>query len=335
MKWKEVVRKFGFKGLTIFAVLLGASMALLGLNLSVSTWVQAILLGIGLLKSTFDIELKGLSRQDWKLILQAITIGVTLKAIFVAAVMVWAWGDPKYFVLAVAVSQVDPLAASVLNSHSRLSQKGKDILAAWSSFDDPVSILLTILMLTTQHSIGIDFGLTNVNVLINSMTGFGEYFVKNFAFMAAAVFLFERAYRGSYFWKVVFTITFLGGAIFIGATWYWMFGLALIGLYMRPKDKRVMALAKRTLDILAQAAFIVAVLLVCYLIAHEGRVDFGPGVALGSLAFVSHIGVTFLLVGRKPIDPQDRVYLAFSHQNGITATMLLDRFYHIAKKPAA
>ncbi|TMR15670.1 hypothetical protein ETD86_26755 [Nonomuraea turkmeniaca] len=45
-------------------------------------------------------------------------------------------------ILAVAVAQIDPLSVASVMADNRLSDRAKTILGAWSSFDDPVTVIL-------------------------------------------------------------------------------------------------------------------------------------------------------------------------------------------------
>lgn len=322
---KATIRKLGAKGVILAFAAFSLCALMVGIDIDDNHKLFALLLGIGLLNATFGINLKGLTRQDWKLIVLAITVGVVCKAAFAGFIM---WGitrDSQYLVLGIAVAQIDPVSVSVLMQHSRLSDRGKDVLRAVSSLDDPVSILLVVTLLMLQPALGVDFGLSGMDNAVDSLVGAGEYFIHNFAFMAAMVMAFDWVYRGSDLMKLFYTAVFLSGAVIIGTTLSYAFGIALIGLFMRPKDAHIMAKVEKLLGWLGNAAFGVAIGVVVYLIVEQDDAilaGMGPGMLLGGLVFAAHVIFTPALTKGSGLDRQDKWYLAFGHQNGVTAIML-------------
>ncbi len=101
------------------------------------------LLALGLYSSTFGIVIKE-ARQHLGLILTAITVGVIIKAIIIGGILALVFHDPVFMLFGIVVAQIDPLSTSALMHGSRLSAKAKTILAAWSSFDDPVTVILSL-----------------------------------------------------------------------------------------------------------------------------------------------------------------------------------------------
>lgn len=113
----------------------------------------------------------------------------------------------------------------------------------------------------------------------------------------------------------------MAGGLIIGTTAYWMFGLALIGLYMRPPEDRVSRVVGKVLEVATTVAFVGAGLVMGMIIYQYG-VDLKYGVPLGVVAFVSQTVVTFILIRRARYEPRDRPRIATVHQNGFTATVL-------------
>lgn len=101
------------------------------------------LLAIGLYSSTYEISVTDV-RHDARTVIAAVTIGVLLKAVLISLVMFAAFRHPQYFVLGIAVAQIDPLSVAALQAKSRMSRRAKDVLLAWASFDDPVTVVLTV-----------------------------------------------------------------------------------------------------------------------------------------------------------------------------------------------
>jgi NhaP-type Na+/H+ and K+/H+ antiporter len=254
------------------------------------------LLAIGLYGSTYSIDL-GEARRDWRTILAAVTIGVILKAALIGVTLALFWRDPLFLVLGVAVAQIDPLAVASILDNPRMSSRAKSILAAWSSFDDPVTVILAVYAAT----------------IVASYKGIhltGSPWVKDLllnAVFAGAAWLVWRLLR-----RRPFAVTVLAVALIALAAWQFTFlGLAVAGLFVRPAVGRQVSAA-------VQAALVLASFMLGLLL-FEG-VDLIKGVTLGAAAFGAQIVAGFLLTGHLPM--ADRVHLAFAQQNGITAIIL-------------
>jgi NhaP-type Na+/H+ or K+/H+ antiporter len=136
-----VLYVFAFSGL-IFALIFGIT------SVVDQRWYMlatATLLAFGLYGSTFGISIAE-ARRHLRLIVSAVTIGVLLKAIVIGTVMSLILRSAYGFILGVVVAQIDPLSTAALQKGKRLSKRAKTILAAWSSFDDPVTVILSLYM---------------------------------------------------------------------------------------------------------------------------------------------------------------------------------------------
>ena len=96
----------------------------------------------------------------------------------------------------------------------------------------------------------------------------------------------------------------------IAVEFQWMLGIAIIGLFLRPEIKR--------LPTIISAAFYIAVLLLGFLLVNG--VFWLEGLALGAGAILAQIAIGLWLTRDLPRD--ERLYLAFAQQNGITAMIL-------------
>lgn len=105
--------------------------------------VVASLLAVGLYASTYGIDLKE-AKQHFKIILSAVTIGVVLKAAIIGGSLALIFHDPFFLILGITVAQIDPLSVAGLMKGTRMSPKAKTILASWASFDDPVTVILSL-----------------------------------------------------------------------------------------------------------------------------------------------------------------------------------------------
>jgi len=261
----------------------------------------ALLLGVGLFASTAGIDRREAAVHK-RLIVGAVTAGVLVKAALIGTVLYLATRDPVFFVLAVAVAQIDPLSVASILGNDRMSPRAKTILASWASFDDPVTVLLAVYLtavLSGNEGTGAAF-----------VTGAASYAVDlalNLA-LAGAAWLAWRTLRRQPVVLVIILALLAGVAVWQ----FLMLGVAIAGLFVRPGWlPRVLVPATNTALLLAGA--LLGLLLV-------NGVDPWSGLALGVLAFVAQILAAALLTRGLP--RIDRTHLAFAQQNGITAIIL-------------
>jgi hypothetical protein len=309
------------------ALLLGVAGASYGLNLGGYTpRAIALLLGIGLLAGTFTINLKEMTKQDWKLVAWAVTAGVAAKALFVGGIVFGVTGNPNAWVIGVNVAQMDPLSANALMDKTSLSPRAKDLLKAWAAGDDPFTVAAVVAMIAAQAGFHVNFGIPPEAIGVHDAHTFGVYFVQNFAMMATLVFVFKYAYRGSTAARVLVMLGLLATTVFVGAQWFWMFGIALTGLFMRPDDESVSSLIEKVLERCSGFAYVAAGCIVGLLIWQNGLGlgDLGLGLLIGTAAYVSQALVAPLLMRglERDFTKTDRGLLARAHQNGLTACLL-------------
>ncbi len=292
-------------------------------NLEDSGWYQlvvAALLAIGLYASTFGIDLKE-ARKHLKIIVSAVTVGVVLKAAVIGGSLALLFQDPFFLILGITVAQIDPLSVAGLMKGSRMSTKAKTILASWASFDDPITVILSLYapLLVTQLT-GMDIG----SIAGNSDMGTSLIvYIRELGLnllLAGSVLVLWLALR--YFAKKATTwlASVLVGAVYvllaisfsISVLYFMMLGIALIGLFLRPP--KVAKLVDRVIVwALCAAATLLGLLLV-------GGVDVWKGIALGVAAYSAQVIVGFLLTRGLP--KRDRWHISFAQQNGITAIIL-------------
>ena len=258
------------------------------------------LLAIGLYGSVYGIQLEELKNNN-RIVFRAVTVGVLLKTLIIGGILYLATRQPAAFLLALTVAQIDPLAVANLltGDSSHLSDRARTILSAWSSFDDPMTVLLSIyaLYFFIPHN-----GSEN---LLGVLSPFFVSLVQNLIF-AGLIFWLSRRFKGQNT-----LLTFLLVACFVVAVYFkWMLGIALIGLFLRPNIKR--------LPDLISAAFYIAILLLGFLLVNG--INWLNGLILALAALLSQVFVGFLLTHGLP--RVERFYLAFAQQNGITAMIL-------------
>ncbi|MGN9844672.1 hypothetical protein ACTMTI_41750 [Nonomuraea sp. H19] len=255
---------------------------------------SALLLAIGLYGSTHDID-RAEARAHARLIVLAVTVGVVLKAAFIAGVLYLFTGDPLALVLAVAVAQIDPLSVASVMGDSRLSPKARTILAAWASFDDPVTVVLSVYAATLAFSSG--------GITVSHLADLGWN-----ALFAAVAYVVWRLVRRGPAWLINLAAV---AAVLVGAWTFLMLGLAITGLFLRLPDGR--RLGQAVAVAFPLAAFLMGMLLV-------GGVAPAEGVLLGVVAFCAQALAAVALTWGLPMI--DRVRLALAQQNGVTAVIL-------------
>ncbi|MFI9811711.1 cation:proton antiporter [Saccharothrix variisporea] len=268
------------------------------------------LLGFGLYASTRGIDLTEF-REQWGTVLAAITLGVLLKVAVIFGVMYLFHGRPEHLLLAVAVAQIDPLSVAALRAGSRLSEAGKTLLAAWSSFDDPVTVLLTVYL--TALTLGGDTaplaggaGTLAVNLALNVA-------------LAGVVYVVWRTFKGrreartggTLLARSAVLVAVLVAGVLAAASSL-LLALALIGLFYRPG---------RTADVDrgAQAAMFLGVFAIGLVLVNG--IDLATGALLGVAAFLAQVIAASVLTAR-PRWRGDRTRLALGQQNGLTAVIL-------------
>lgn len=278
----------------------------------------AALLAAGLYSSTFGISIKE-ARTHLKLILKAVTVGVMLKALIIGAGMALVLHSAYGFILGIIVAQIDPLSTTALMKGRRMSKRAKTILAAWSSFDDPMTVIMSLYMPILIATVT---G-TQWQPIRGTMqdTGLGGYFIEtgiNILFAAGIFILWRLMKRHSkatnYVVVAMLAIGMYGllaGALSIAVYYFWMLGVALLGLFMRPPIENELS------HVVQWALNIAAILLGILLIDGANLL---PGLALGFFAYGSQIIVGLLLTHKLPY--KDRLHIAFAQQNGITAIIL-------------
>ncbi|HEY5805840.1 MAG TPA: cation:proton antiporter [Candidatus Saccharimonadales bacterium] len=278
----------------------------------------AALLAIGLYSSTFGIPLQD-ARAHIRTILKAVTIGVLLKALIIGSVMTVVLKSPVGFILGIIVAQIDPLATAALMKGNRMSKRAQAILRAWSSFDDPMTVIMSlyapalVAMITgsqwhviqgSAHDAGLAGYLLETGV--NLLFAVGVYVLWR---------LMKRHSKATNY--VVIALIALGmygllaGALTLAVYYFWMLGIAVLGLFMRPPIEKAIDYSLHWA--LSLAAVLLGILLF-------NGINIRAGVTLGFAAYSAQAIVGFLLTRKLP--GRDRWHIAFAQQNGITAIIL-------------
>jgi hypothetical protein len=184
-----------------------------------------------------------------------------------------------------------------------MSARAKSILASWSSFDDPVTVILAIYVAALVARLGDGGGGL---ATVSGSSSWLWQLAANAAFAGAAYLAWRLVRR----WPAAVGVLLL--VLLVVAVWqFTMLGLAIAGLFVRPAIGRQLAWAVQ--GALLTAAFMLGMLL-------TSGAQLAAGASLGLAAFAAQIVVGFLLT--RGLSRIDRVHLAFAQQNGITAIIL-------------
>ncbi|MEU8238103.1 hypothetical protein AB0C07_07660 [Actinoplanes missouriensis] len=267
--------------------------------------VVTALLAIGLVASVHGIDLAE-ARRHMTAVITAVTVGVLLKALLITAVMYALFRQPAFLVLGIAVAQIDPLSFAALSSRGDTSPRVRTLLAAWSAFDDPITVLLTVYLAGTLAT-------GPAGSELPDLPDFGVGLLHNTAFVAVAYLLWRLTRIGGAGGRLRTIVqTLLLGALAAYAVWQLlMLGLAVSALFYRPEIGRL-------LDRLATAAFHLATFALGLLLA--AGVALRAGLVLGAAAFGAQIVAGSLVAVR--YSARDRRAVALGQQSGITAVLL-------------
>ncbi|MFC9683632.1 hypothetical protein [Streptomyces sp. NPDC056948] len=297
-------------------------------------FATGLLLAVGLYGSTYGIDLADL-RRDLRGVVAAVTLGVVLKAAIVSGVMVWAFDRPEYLILGIVVAQIDPLSVAALGRDGHMSQRARSLLTAWASFDDPMTVLLTLYVAGYAYTAAGHPGAPSV--VGGGARGYALGLAFNALLLAGALVLWwaggrlwpaRRAGKGSAESAAPGELgsrrrpaTPLGALLVVAmlvlaAANMLMLAVAVAGLFLRTQ-----AFA-RPLARAVTSAFLLATALLG-LFAAQG-VSLGPGVLLGASAFGAQAVVAVLLMPLfvRGLSRRDRILLGIGQQNGLTAVLL-------------
>ncbi|TCO53514.1 cation:proton antiporter [Actinocrispum wychmicini] len=279
-------------------------------SMAYQDFVTAVL-GFGLYASTRAIALREF-RDELGTVAVAVTAGVLGKAAIVAGVMYLAFQNPAFIVLGIAVAQIDPVSVAAVQKKSKLSTAAKSLLLAWASFDDPVTVLLT-----TYLTVLVLHPATGVVVLNGDLGSFAAHILWNLL-LAGVMWLIWRGFqrvRGHFRSQKAITAVLVVVVLvvaFVAVSQSLLLGLALTGLFFRP-----------ALDRFIDGATQVALYVACFALGLVlvGGVRLFEGAILGVAAYVAQVVVGFLVTSPKRWHG-DRMRLALSQQNGLTAIVL-------------
>lgn len=281
-----------------------------------------LLLGVGLYGSTYGIELKAL-RADLRGVVAAVTLGVVLKAALITGTMMLVFHRPEALILGIAVAQIDPLSVAALGQNERMSARARSLLTAWASFDDPMTVLLTLYLAGIAYSAKGGTGMPEAAG--GSTGGYLAGLGLNAVLLAGVLLLWFTGRRAgsrvsSPVWSrragAVGSVVLVATMLVLAAAEQLMLAVALAGLVVRS------GILGKVLDRAVGFAYLTAFLALGLLLAHG--VAWWPGLVLGVAAFAAQAVVALLVMPLfvKGLSRTDRIELGLGQQNGITAVLI-------------
>jgi len=271
------------------------------------TTLAVILLVIGLYASVYEIDNK-IIKKHTKMVITAVTFGVLVKSIIIGTIFFLITKNSFSFLLGVAVAQIDPLSVSYLlkSKDGSFSATGRAILRVWASFDDPMTILLSVFFVAPL----------TIGTFHNNPFVYLYEFVFNTAF-ALIIFILDKYILNEIGKKIILVLSLVIAGVF-----NLTLGIALIALFLRPK-------LGDELSKIVTAAFFIGVLLLGITL----KIDIQAivyGIMLGILAFGAQVVATFLIA--KKLKNSDKLHLAFAQYNGITSiglAIFFAQYFHL------
>jgi hypothetical protein len=302
---------------------------------------------IGIYCSVYGIDVDQLAKDKISLII-IVTIGVCLKVGIIGGVFFLTMTvlDNVYpvigldyslflsIVFAVAVAQIDPLSVgALLTRHQFLSERAKRFLFVWSSFDDPMTVVIAAILtafiisdgsaiVLGQNQLVDDAFLEAAKVigfnLIVSLIAFGVSFIIHSLLMGTEnrVLVMRNAAD----------LCILAAVILCSVIFELILATAIAALFVRPKLSGFVDLVYLAVAV----AYIVALILLGTHIATTVFVQTDvlqsllalatAGAVLGVASVFSQIATATLFT--RQLENSDRIYLRWAQQNGITAVIL-------------
>lgn len=293
---RELQALFLFVVISIFGAVLASGFDLQGFkDADLYHHFLYALLGIGLYASVYGIDLDEV-RQNTPLIMKVVTIGVVLKIALIGSLFYLVLGSPLAYVYAIVIAQIDPLSVSALTSNRAgvLSKKTKNLLLAWASFDDPITVIAAVVVMSFILVEG-QGQLLNVALLLGNLI------------LPAGVYLLHKHLSFSRMAELM-----LLGVVFAASVYFeLMLAVALTALFLRPRFPF-------DLDHLVRGAYFLAVVVMgTYLI--EG-LHLYLSFILAAIAFAAQFCVAVIFTRKMP--RKDMLLLGCAQQNGITAVIL-------------
>ncbi|MEH2365116.1 hypothetical protein [Nostoc sp.] len=260
-------------------------------------------IALGLYINVLGID-KTLFKRNLGLISRILVFGVPIKIVlpgFLLAVLSPSVA-PIAYLCATVIAQMDPIAAAKSLDNSKISRKSETILRAWTSFDDPVTILFAFYIF--------------LPLLVSNNFSFSQYFVRIGADIIGCLTVYcisrclnivnnmkIKKYLEIIFIVIIIVYSVLSDSFILPA---------FSGIFLRP-------IASEKLEIIISPIFYFSVIVIG-LLSTNLRLDWlSGGILAFSTFFLGQIIVTLLFIKESIIN---KARVMFGHQNGMTAILL-------------
>ncbi len=289
--------------------------------------IASSLLCVGLYFAVCGID-KDEAKEHWRVIAIAITLGVLLKYCIIAGCMLAITRDWRFAVLAMAVTQIDPLSVAAMSGKDRLNDRTRTVLNAWAATDDPMTTILTPVAMGVA-------GYISHGQATTVKTSWQDMLVDLLPLAAVLLLVGLTAWRQKSGFTIASSLRKAHGheatkntavtmSLVIGAPTR-LFSLpAWVGWAYRPAWTANEKLVGRILAAtLYSATFLLGILL-------ADSHNFSGGILLGVVTFCSQGAATWCVLGAAArfsgqpsvFSLRDTCQLALGQQNGITAILL-------------
>ncbi len=258
---------------------------------------------VGLYGSVMGIDLNAI-RNRKRVAVVVITIAVPLQIVATGLVMHLIYPVAISFLLAVAITQIDPLSVdTLLRDKESMSDEAKGLLRVWASFDDPVTVLFGFLILMplvsdTTVTLGGDALSFGVGLIVNLLP----------AVLLWGLSRWSKVLDNQVVSLILLLLT-LTFAFFVEA--YLL--AAITGLLLRPE------LPKKYLPRIISVLYYIIVFVVGMAIYNYG-VDLRLGILLAIVEFFVIQPMTAIIVFNGTAS--DLLRIAFAQQNGLTTLLM-------------
>ncbi len=262
---------------------------------------------IGLYSSVVGIDLNAIANRKLTAVI-VVTIAVPLQILATGAVMYLIYPVGVSFLLAVAMTQIDPLSVdTLLEDKESMSPEAKGLLRIWASFDDPVTVLFGFLILlplitgTSPSTTGFDTLGVILYVALNTLP-------------ALAVWLLQK-YTPLFSYRLVGLLVLIGLLTLAFFTQSYLLA-AILGLILRPLPDNY--LHNTTTLLYYTIVFVVGMAI------YSHNQDLADGIRIGAILAIVEFFViqplTALIVFNGTVNDVFRI--AYAQQNGLTTLLM-------------
>jgi NhaP-type Na+/H+ or K+/H+ antiporter len=311
---------------TAFGIILGSVLGIDPINQPAFPMFASAALVIGLYGSVVGIDLVAI-KPHWKRAILIITLAVPIKIIATGILTYLIFPINITWLVAVAISQIDPLSVETLiNNKKRMSETAKSLLRVWASFDDPVTVIfgfLVLLPLVAGTNLGLDFSTYMIGLAANLLPAVLVFFLMRFlkryktdysvSEHVSSQDLNPALRKVNNRQRIIYYTIIAVALVYAFATGSYLFA-AITGLLVRIPEQD-----HKLLSSVISVLYSIVVLIVGMSLYTSG-IDIAFGLVLAFVAFfiVQPSSAILFFKGRR----LDVLRIAFAQQNGLTTLLI-------------